>query len=69
MHQHLHYGVPGGEERKKRFEKKIFEEKIDENFLNMKENSQPCAGSTESSRQDKPKEKHIETHSNLIDRN
>ena len=48
---------------KKRFEK-IFEEIIDESFPHMKENSQPCAASTESPRQDKLKEEHIETHSN-----
>ena len=33
MHQHLHIGVPEGEEREKGPEK-IFKEKIDENFPN-----------------------------------
>ena len=34
-----------------------------------KGNSQPSPGSTMSPRQDKPKEKHTETHSNQTDKN
>ena len=60
-------GVPGGEEREKG-PKKIFEEIIVENFLHMG-NSHPSPGSTESTRQDKAKEKHAKTHSNQIDKN
>ena len=55
-------GVPEEEEKKKRSEK-IFEEIIVENFLNMG-NTQSSPGSAEGPIQDKPKEKHTETHIN-----
>ena len=63
-------GVPEGEEREKGPEK-IFEEIIVENFPNMRKeiDSHPSPGSTESPRQDKPKEEHAETHNNQIDKN
>ena len=62
-------GVPEREEREKGPEE-IFEEIIVENFLNMgKEAQHPSPGSTESPRQDKPMEKHAETHSNQTDKN
>ena len=60
-------GVPEGEERKKGPEK-IFEEIIAENFPNMRKgNGHPSPGSTESPRQDKPKEEHAKIHSNPTD--
>ena len=58
-------GVPEGEEREKRPEK-IFEEIMVENFPNMGKQS---PGSTESPIQDKPKEKHAETHINQTGKN
>ena len=63
-------GVPEGEEREKGPEK-IFEEIIVKNFPNKhgKGNSHPSPGSAESPIQDKPKEKHAETHSNQIGKN
>ena len=62
-------GVAEGEEREKGPDK-IFEEIIVESFPNMgKGNSHPNPGSTESPIQDKPKEKHAETHSNQIGKN
>ena len=58
--------VPEEEEKKKGTEK-IFEDIIVEHFLNMgKEIIKPR--STESPLQDKPKEKHIETHVNKANR-
>ena len=61
MYQDSHLGVPEGGEREKGPEK-IFEKIKAENFSNMgKGNNQPSPGSTESPRQDKPKEEHIET--------
>ena len=62
-------GVPEGEEREKGPEE-IFEEIIVENFLNMgKEAQHPSPGSAESPIQNKPKEKHAETHSNQSGKN
>ena len=63
-------GVPEGEEREKGPEK-IFEDIIVENFLNMGKEiaSHPSPGSAESPIQDKPKEKHAETHSNQTGKN
>ena len=62
-------GILEGEEREKAPEK-IFEEIIVKNFPNMgKEIATPVQGSAESPRQDKPKEKHAEIHSNQIDKN
>ena len=52
--------VPEGEEREKGPEK-VFEEIIAENFPNMRKESQPSSGSTESPRHGKPKEEHIKT--------
>ena len=60
-------GVPEGEKREKGPEK-IFEEIIVENFRNMR-NSHPSPGSAAGPIQDKPKEKHAETHSNQIGKN
>ena len=60
---------PRGEEREKGPEKR-FEDIIAENFPNMgKETSHPCLDTTESPRQDKPKEEHTKTHSNQTDEN
>ena len=56
------------EERQKGPEK-IFEAIIAEKLPYGKGNSHPSPGSAESPRQDIPKEKHIETHSNQIDKN
>ena len=63
-------GVPEGEEREKGLEK-IFEEIIVKNFPNRhrKGNSYPSPGSTESPRQEKPKEKNAKTNSNQTDQN
>ena len=58
-------GVPEGEEREKG-PKKIFEDIIVENFLTWERKYHPSAGSAESPRQDKHKEKHAETHNNQI---
>ena len=57
--------VPEGEEREKGPEK-IFEEIIAENFPNTRKESQPSPGSTESTRQGKPKE---ETHQDTQESN
>ena len=61
-HQHLNYGGPEEEKKKKGYEKS-FEEIIVENFPNMekeiikfKKHKSPI--------QDKPKEKHTKTHTN-----
>ena len=40
-----------------------------ENFPNMGKKVSPSPGSTESPRQDKPKEEHTKTHSNQTDNN
>ena len=63
-------GIPEGEEREKGPEK-IFEEIIVKNFPNKhaKANSRSSPGITESPRQDKPKEKHVKTHSYQTDKN
>ena len=61
MHQHLHIGVPEGEEREKGPEK-IFEEIIAENFPNMGKEIVNQVQEAASPRQDKPKEEHMETH-------
>ena len=45
----------------------IFKETLAENFSNMG-NSHPSPGSTETSRQDKPKEEHTETHRNQTEK-
>ena len=61
-------GVPEGEEREKE-PKKIFEEIRVENFPNMGEEIATQVQEVQSPIQDKPKEKHAETHSNQIDKN
>ena len=61
-------GVPEGEEREKGPEK-IFEEIIVKNFPNMGKEIGTQVQEAQSPRQDKPKEKHGETHSNQIDKN
>ena len=62
-------GVAEGEKREKGPEK-IFEDRIVENFSNMRKgNSQPSPGSTDSPRKDEPKEEHTKTHSNQADKN
>ena len=61
-------GVPEGEEREKGPEK-ICEEIIVENFPNMGKEIATQVQEAQSPRQDKPKEKHAETHSNQIDKN
>ena len=60
-------GVPEKEEREKGSEK-VFEEMITKNFLTW-DVSYPNPGSTESPRQDKSKEEHIESHGNQSDKN
>ena len=61
-------GVREGKEREKG-PKKIFEEIIVENFPNMGKEIATRVQEAQSPRQDKPKEKHAETHSNQIDKN
>ena len=61
-------GVPEGEGRKKGPEK-IFEEIIVENSPNMGKEIATQVQEVQSPIQDKPKEKHAETHSNQIDKN
>ena len=56
-------GVPEEEERKKGYEK-IFEEIIVDNFPNMEEEIVNQVQEAQSPIQDKPKEKHIKTHTN-----
>ena len=61
-------GVPEGEEGEKRPEK-IFKEIIVENFPNMGKEIATHVQEVQSPRQDRPKEKHAETHSNQTDKN
>ena len=61
-------GVPEGEEREKEPEK-IFEEIIVKNFPNMGKEIATQVQEAQSPIQDKPKEKHAETHSNKIGKN
>ena len=61
-------GVPEGEEKEKGPEK-IFEEIIVENFPNMGKEIVNQVQEAQSSRQDKPKEKLTETHTNQNDEN
>ena len=61
-------GVPEAEEKEKGPEK-IFEEIIVENFPNMGKEIATQVQEAQSPSQDKPKEKHAETHSNQIDKN
>ena len=61
-------GVPEREERQKGPEK-ICEEIIVKNFPNVGKEIVTQVQEAQSPRQDKPKEKHTETHSNQIDRN
>ena len=55
--------VPEEEEKKKGYEK-FFEEIIIENFPNMEEEIVNQVQESQSPIQDKPKEKHIKTHTN-----
>ena len=61
-------GIPEREEREKGPEK-IFEDIIVKNFPNMGKEIATQVQKAQSPRQDKPKEKHVETHSNEIDKN
>ena len=61
-------GVPEGEEREKGPEK-IFEKIIVENFPNMRKEIATQVQEAQSPIQDKPKEKHAETHSNETGKN
>ena len=61
-------GVPEEEEKKKGCEK-IFEEIIDENFPNMVKDIVNQVQKVQSPIQDKPKEKHTETHNNQTNKN
>ena len=61
-------GVPEGEEREKGPDR-IFEEIIVENFPNMGKEIASQVQEAQSPRQDKPKEKHAETHGNQTDKN
>ena len=56
-------GVPAEEEKKKGYEK-IFEEIIVENFPNIKKEIINQVQEAQSPVQNKPKEKHIKTHTN-----
>ena len=68
-HTNIHIiGVPEGEEREKGPEK-IFEEIIVENFPNMGKETATQVQEAQRTREDKPKEKHPETHSNQIGKN
>ena len=68
-HTNIHsIGVPEGEEKEKGPEK-ILEEIIVENFPNMGKEIATQVQEVQSSRQDKPKEKHAEMHSNQTDKN
>ena len=68
-HNNIHIiGFPEGEETEKGPEK-IFEEIIVENFPNMGKEIATQVQEVQSPIQDKPKEKHAETHSNQIDKN
>ena len=65
-HNNIHIiGVPEGEEREKGPEK-TFEEIIVKNFPNMGKEIATQVQEAQSPIQDKPKEKHAETHSNQI---
>ena len=66
MQQHLHYRGP--RRRREKGSEKTFEEIIIENFLNMGKEIATQVQEAQSPRQDKPKEKHAETHSNQIDK-
>ena len=67
---HIHIVGFSEEEAREKGTKKIFEEMIAEKSPNMgKETSHPCPDTTESPRQDKPKEEHIKTHSNQTYKN
>ena len=61
-------GVSEGEQREKGHEK-IFEEIIVENFPNMGKEIATQVQEAQSPIQDKPKEKHAETHSNQSGKN
>ena len=61
-------GVPEGEEKKKGSEK-ICEEIIVENFPNMGKEIATQVQEVQSPVQDKPKQKHAETHSNQSGKN
>ena len=61
-------GVPEGEEREKGPEK-ISEEIVVENFPNVGKEIATQVQEAQSPRQEKPKEKHAETHNNQIDKN
>ena len=68
-HNNIHIiGVSEREERDKR-PQKIFEEIIVENFPNMGKEIATQVQEAQSPIQDKPKEKHAETHSNQIGKN
>ena len=60
-------GVPEVEEKRKVYEKN-FEEITVENFPNMGKESQLSPRGAEGPIQDKPKEKHAETHTNQINK-
>ena len=62
-HQHLNYGGPEEEKKKKGYEKS-FEEIIVENFPNMEKEIENQVQEVQSPIQDKPKEKHAKTHAN-----
>ena len=51
------------------FSRKIFEEIIAENFLNMGQEIVNEVQEAQSPKQDKPKEEHNETHKNQTDKN
>ena len=68
-HTNIHIiGVPEGEEREKGPEK-ISEEITGKNFPNMGKEIATQVQEAQSPRQDKPKEKQAETHSNQTDKN
>ena len=62
MYQYSHYRSHG--RRREKGSEKIFEEIIAENFPNMGKEMVNHVQEAQSPRQDKPKEEHINTHSN-----
>ena len=67
-HQYSHYRCLRRRKEREKGPEEIFQEILAENFSNMG-NSHPIPGSTETPRQDKPKEEHTETHRNQSEEN
>ena len=65
----MHYRGPRRRREREKGPEKIFEEIIVENLPNMGKEIATQVQEAQSPRQDKPKDKHAETHSNQIDKN